>query len=213
MTRCGVGHPGAPERRGETYRTLDDQPGRLSAGEERFEASDSRTVDHLRNSQPNRVLAAVLFSDIAGSTARAVALGDHRWTELLDQHDEVARRCVERYEGRVIKRLGDGALAIFPRPSLAVEAACAIRRLLHPVDLRLRFGIHTGEVQLRQGDVAGVAVHVAQRVARLAPPGEILVSATVKDLVLGNGFAFRCGGRHSLPGIPGRWALFAVRQQ
>jgi class 3 adenylate cyclase len=158
----------------------------------------------------DRVLATVLVTDVVGSTAQASRLGDERWTTLLEHHDALARTAVECFEGQLVKTTGDGILAIFLRPSLAVAAAAAVRTLVTRLGLQIRAGVHTGEVQLRAGDIAGIAVHIAERVSRQAQPNEILVSAAVKDLVLGSPIEFGRGRRHTLRGIPGSWRLFAV---
>lgn len=159
---------------------------------------------------PDRVLATVLFTDIVGSTERAVSLGDRRWRELLDRHDDLARRRIGEYGGRLVKTTGDGVLATFDGPARAIRCATALRQGAGPLGLSIRAGIHTGEVELRHSDVGGVAVHIGARVAALADPGEILVSRTVKDLVVGSGLGFSDRGSHQLKGLPDEWQVYAV---
>ena len=158
----------------------------------------------------DRVLATVLFTDIVRSTERAAELGDQRWRELLDLHDEVVRRHLERHRGREIKNTCDGMMAAFDGPGRAVRAAEGIRDALCDLGLETRCGLHAGEVELRGDDLAGIAVVVAQRVSELAEPGEILVSSTVKDLVAGSGLNFEARGEQALKGVPGAWNIFAV---
>lgn len=160
--------------------------------------------------EADRVLATVLFTDIVESTGRAVALGDRDWRDLLDRHDETIRRQLERFRGRLVKGTGDGALATFDGPARAINCATAIRAALRPLGIEMRAGIHSGEVELRGDDVAGVAVHTAARVSALAEPGEIFVSRTVTDLVAGSGIQFVGRGEHELKGVPGPWAIFEV---
>jgi class 3 adenylate cyclase len=156
------------------------------------------------------VLATVLFTDIVDSTARASHVGDRAWTSILQQHDEIAAREIARYRGVVVKRTGDGLLATFDGPARCVRAAQAIRSGVHPLGLDVRAGVHTGEIHRSADDVGGIAVHIGARVVALAAPGEVLVSSTVKDLVMGSGIAFTDRGRHELKGIPGDWALWAA---
>jgi pimeloyl-ACP methyl ester carboxylesterase/class 3 adenylate cyclase len=161
--------------------------------------------------EPDRVLATVLFTDIVGSTERAAELGDRRWRELLDRHDEAIRRVLARFHGREIVTAGDGFLATFDGPGRAVRAAGAIREAVAELGLDVRAGLHTGEVELAGSDVRGIAVHIGARVAALAGAGEVLVSSTVKDLVAGSGIDFDDRGVHSLKGVPGEWHLYAAR--
>jgi class 3 adenylate cyclase len=158
----------------------------------------------------DRVLATVLFTDIVGSTEQAAKLGDRAWRELLDSHDRVVRRQLERFGGREVKTVGDGFIATFDGPGRAIHSACAIRDAVRALDLEVRAGLHTGEVEIRGDDVAGLAVHLAQRVSALAHPGEVLVSRTVTDLVVGSGIHFEDRGDHQLKGIPGNWTLYSV---
>jgi len=158
----------------------------------------------------HRPLAAVLFTDIVGSTERAALLGDRAWKERLDQHDEMAERQIRRFAGRLVKSTGDGTLATFDGPAGAIQCALAIRDALHQLGLEVRAGVHIGEIELRGDDVAGIAVHIAQRVSSLAGPGDVLVSRTIVDLVAGSDLAFEDRGEHQLRGVPGDWRLFAV---
>jgi class 3 adenylate cyclase/esterase/lipase len=158
----------------------------------------------------DRVLATILFTDIVGSTERAAQLGDRRWKELLDEHHRIVRRELERHRGREIDIAGDGFLMTFDGPARAIRCALAIRDALRSVEIEIRAGLHTGEVELRGDDIAGIAVHTGARVAAQAGAGEILVSRTVVDLVAGSGVAFENRGVHELKGVPGEWALFSV---
>jgi class 3 adenylate cyclase len=161
-------------------------------------------------SELDRVLATVLFTDIVGSTRRAAELGDQRWRSLLAAHDRAVRAEVDRHRGREIKNTGDGFLAIFDGPARAVRAAAAIRDALRPLGLEVRSGLHTGEIALVDDDVTGIAVHIGARISGLAGAGEILVSSTVKDLVVGSGIAFEQRGAHALKGVPDEWRVFAA---
>jgi len=163
-----------------------------------------------RVAEPTRVLAAVLFTDIVGSTQRAGELGDRRWRELLNVHDELTARLVEEFGGRLVKTTGDGILATFEGPGRAIHCAVALREELAGIGVQLRAGLHTGEVELRDDDVGGIAVHVAARVMAAADPGEILVSRTVRDLVAGSDVTLADRGMHMLKGIEGDWQLLAV---
>jgi class 3 adenylate cyclase len=163
-----------------------------------------------RTAPPDRVLATVLFTDIVASTRRAAELGDRRWRELLQVHDDLADRLVEGWGGRLVKTTGDGILATFDGPGRAIGCAAALRDQLGGVDVQVRAGLHTGEVELRQGDVGGIAVHIAARVMAAAGPGEIVVSRTVRDLVVGSEVALQDRGVRRLKGVEGDWQLFAV---
>ena len=158
----------------------------------------------------DRVLATVLFTDIVGSTERATKLGDRAWRDLLDAHDGVVRRQLERFRGREVNTAGDGFLATFDGPGRAILCACAIRDAVRALGIEVRAGLHTGEIELRGGDVAGVAVHIGARVAAMAGPGEVLVSGAVPPLVAGSGIAFEDRGERELKGVPGTWRLYAV---
>jgi class 3 adenylate cyclase len=156
----------------------------------------------------DRVLATVLFTDIVGSTERAAELGDKKWRDLLDRHDQMVRRQIERFRGREVNTMGDGFVATFDGPGRAIACACAIRDAVHALGVEVRVGLHTGEIEVRGDDVAGMAVHIGARVASCAGPGEVLVSATVKDLVVGSGIEFVERGEHELKGVPGTWRLY-----
>jgi class 3 adenylate cyclase len=163
-----------------------------------------------RTAEPTRVLATVLFTDIVASTERASRLGDRRWRELLNTHDELARRLVEEFGGRLVKTTGDGLLATFDGPGRGIRCAAALRDELGGIGVQIRVGLHTGEVELRDGDVGGIAVHIAARVMAAAGPGEILTSRTVRDLTVGSDIVLDDRGIQSLRGVEGTWQLFAV---
>jgi class 3 adenylate cyclase len=158
-----------------------------------------------------RALATILFTDIVGSTERAAEMGDHAWREVLDKHDAAAAERVAQWGGRLVKTTGDGLLATFDGPSAAIEAARVIRDTVASFDVEIRAGVHTGEVELRAGDVGGIGVHIGARIAALAKPGEILVSRTVKDLVTGSGITLQDRGTHTLRGVPDEWQVYAVQ--
>jgi class 3 adenylate cyclase len=158
---------------------------------------------------PDRVLASVLFTDIVDSTRQAVALGDTDWRRLLDQHDAMAERQIERHGGRLVKTTGDGVVATFDGPARSVRCARAMSDGAQA--LGIRAGVHTGEVELRGDDIAGIGVNIAARIEALAGPGEVLVSRTVTDLVAGSGLEFEGRGDHELKGVPGRWQVYAAR--
>jgi class 3 adenylate cyclase len=162
-------------------------------------------------SESDRALAAILFTDLVRSTERLSALGDRAWRNLLDSHDVIARTVLEQHSGRLIKTTGDGILATFDGPGRAIRCAIALRDALRPLGLEIRAGLHTGEVEIRGTDIAGIAVHIATRVLEAAGPGELLVSAAVPMLVAGAGFEFDDRGIHELKGIDGTWQLLAVR--
>ena len=159
---------------------------------------------------PDRVLATVLFTDIVGSTERAAELGDSRWRRLLDEHHALVRRELERYRGREVDTAGDGFLATFDGPARAIRCATALRHVLGALGIELRAGVHTGEVELANGAVRGIAVHTGARVASAAGAGEVLVTQTVKDLVAGSGIAFEDRGVRELKGVPGEWRIYSV---
>jgi class 3 adenylate cyclase len=159
---------------------------------------------------PDRLLATLLFTDIVDSTRRASELGDRRWRELIEGHDSLTRRQLERFRGREVKTLGDGFLATFDGPARAVECACAIREGVRPLGIEVRAGVHTGECEFTANDVAGMAVNIGARVGAIAGAGEVVVSSTVKDLTVGADLAFSDRGEHELKGIPGTWRLYSV---
>ncbi len=160
---------------------------------------------------PDRALMTVLFTDIVGSTEQAALLGDARWREVLVSHERMLRREVEGVGGRLVKLIGDGSLSTFDGPARAIRCAeriCAAAA--EELDLRVRAGIHTGECEVIDDDIAGMAVHIAARVSAQAGPGEVLVSRTVRDLVTGSGIALQSRGQRDLKGVEGSWELFAV---
>ena len=160
----------------------------------------------------DRVLATVLFTDVVGSTDRAAKLGDSGWRDLLQRHDALVREQVERYRGVFVKSLGDGILATFDGPSRAISAAIAIRDGVRQLGLDVRAGLHTGECELlADDDIGGLAVHIGARLGSLAAPGEVLVSSTVRDLIVGSDQILADRGEHQLKGIPGPWRVFAVQ--
>ena len=167
----------------------------------------------LREERPqstDRSLATVLFTDIDASTEQLAAVGDSVWRSILDEHDKTVDRMVAEHRGRIVKKMGDGILATFDGPARAVRCAAAIRGAVAENGRSVRSGLHTGEIELRDDDVVGIAVHIASRVAGLASPGEIFVSRTVVDLTGGSGIAFESRGDHQLKGVPGEWPIFAV---
>jgi pimeloyl-ACP methyl ester carboxylesterase len=162
--------------------------------------------------EPDRILATVLFTDIVGSTERAVSLGDRRWRELVGEHDSLVRRQLERFQGREVDTAGDGFLATFDGPARAIRCADSVRTAVRGLGLEVRAGLHTGECEIAGDSVRGIAVHTGARVAALAGGGEVLVSSTVKDLVAGSGIEFEDRGIRELKGVPGEWRLYAVRR-
>jgi len=161
-------------------------------------------------SEPDRALATVLFTDIVGSTAKAAELGDKRWRELLEEHHALIRRQLLLFRGREMDTAGDGFFASFDGPARAIRCARAITEAVHELGLEVRVGLHTGECELVEGKVGGIAVHIGARVAKEAQPGEVLVSSTVKDLVAGSGLQFEERATTELKGVPGEWRLYAV---
>jgi class 3 adenylate cyclase len=161
----------------------------------------------------DRVLATVLFTDIVGSTEKAVALGDSRWHQLIESHHQAVRREIDHFRGREIDTAGDGFFAAFDGPARGIRCACAISEAVHPLGIEVRAGLHTGECEVMGDKYGGIAVHIGARVAAQAQPGEVLVSSTVKDLVAGSGLAFDDRGVRNLKGVPGDWHLFAVSRQ
>jgi class 3 adenylate cyclase len=159
----------------------------------------------------DRVLATVLFTDVVDSTPLAAQMGDRRWRELLATHDALVRAELDRFRGREIKLTGDGVLATFDGPARAVRCACAIRDAIHALGVEVRAGVHIGEIEMRGDDIAGIAVHVGQRVASRAAAGEVLVSRTVADLIAGSDIELLDQGEHELKGVSGTWRLFSVR--
>jgi class 3 adenylate cyclase/esterase/lipase len=161
-------------------------------------------------SEPDRVLATVMFTDIVHSTQTAADLGDHRWRDVLDNHERLVRAEFARFRGNEVNTTGDGFVATFDGPARAIRCGVAITQVLKPLGIEARVGVHSGEVELRGKDVAGIGVHIASRVGSLAGASEVLVSETVKGLVAGSGITFAERGEHELKGVPDRWRLFAV---
>jgi class 3 adenylate cyclase len=195
-----------------TYRELDGDDHEFFAGD--ADALVDEIEEFLTGVRPpvktNRVLATVLFTDIVGSSERASELGDDRWRTLLNAHDAVVRSQLEHFRGREVNTTGDGFVATFDGPARAVRCAVDVAAALCPLGVEIRAGLHTGEVELRDRDIGGIAVHTAARVQALAAPGEVLVSRTVVDLVAGSGIQFADRGEHELKGVPGTWRLFSV---
>jgi len=160
----------------------------------------------------DRILTTVMFTDIVGSTERAAALGDARWRELVGRHDELMRAELERQRGREVKTMGDGVLATFDGPARGIRCARAIADQVRSLDIELRAGLHTGECELIGDDIGGMAVNIGARIGALADADEVIVSSTVKDLVVGSGISFSDRGARALKGVPGEWRLFAVDQ-
>ena len=158
----------------------------------------------------DRILTTVMFTDIVSSTERAARLGDHPWRQLLDAHDAAFRRALQDHRGREIKTTGDGFMACFDGPGRAIRCAQAVTAAAADLGLQIRAGLHTGECEVRGDDIGGLAVHIAARIGTLAGPGEVLVSSTVKDLVIGSGITMRDHGEASLRGVPGSWRVFLV---
>jgi class 3 adenylate cyclase len=159
--------------------------------------------------ESDRPLAAILFTDFVGSTQQLAAVGDHAWRNLMDSHDVIARTVVEQHGGRLIRTTGDGILATFDGPGRAIRCATALRDALRPLGVEIRAGLHTGEIEIRSSDIAGIAVHIAARVLEAAAPGQLW--AAVPMLVAGAGFEFDDRGQHELKGIDGTWQLLAIR--
>jgi class 3 adenylate cyclase/pimeloyl-ACP methyl ester carboxylesterase len=158
----------------------------------------------------DRVLATVLFTDIVDSTRRAAQIGDRDWHALLDAHDAVVRVQLNRFRGREVNTSGDGFLAMFDGPQRAIRCAMAIRDAVQALGIEVRAGLHTGECEIRGDDIGGIGVHIGARVSALAGPNDVLVSSTLRDLVIGSGLEFEARGAHELKGVPGEWHLFSV---
>lgn len=184
-----------------------------------FHAGDFEpTLEHVEEfltgrhdvARQDRFLATVLFTDIVGSTARAAAMGDQRWLDLLSEHNRIVRTQLGRFRGREIKMTGDGCVATFDGPARAIACAAALKEQLPSIGLDVRAGIHTGEVEMRSGELGGIGVHIAARVMAHAEHGGVLVSSTVKDLVVGSGIRFKACGAVELKGVPGDWPLYEL---
>jgi class 3 adenylate cyclase len=165
---------------------------------------------HQADVADDRVLATVLFTDIVDSTRRAAEMGDRDWHALLDAHDAVVRSQLARFRGREVNTSGDGFLAMFDGPQRAIRCAMAIRDAVRTLGIEVRAGLHTGECEIRGDDIGGIAVHIGARVSALAGANDVLVSSTLRDLVIGSGLGFEDRGAHQLKGVPGEWRLFAV---
>jgi class 3 adenylate cyclase len=165
---------------------------------------------HQADVPDDRVLATVLFTDIVDSTRRAAEMGDRDWHALLDAHDAIVRSQLARFRGREVNTSGDGFLAMFDGPQRAIRCAMAIRDAVHALGVEVRAGLHTGECEVRGDDIGGIAVHIGARVSALAGASDVLVSSTLRDLVIGSGLEFEERGAHELKGVPGEWHLFAV---
>jgi pimeloyl-ACP methyl ester carboxylesterase len=163
-----------------------------------------------RAPEADRILATILLTDMVGSTDRAARLGDHRWRAVLDTHDEIVRRELQQFRGRLHRATGDGVLATFDGPARGVRCAQSLRDRLREEGIDIRSGLHAGEIELRGDEIGGIAVHIAARIGARAESGEILCSSTVKELVTGSDLAFVDRGRHELKGVPQEWQIYAV---
>ena len=181
---------------------------------EPWRESFQEIAEFLTGQQPDvaddRVLATVLFTDIVDSTRRAAEMGDRDWHALLDAHDAIVRAQLTRFRGREVNTSGDGFLAMFDGPQRAIRCAMSIRDAVRTLGIQVRAGLHTGECEVRGEDIGGIAVHIGARVSALAGPNDVLVSSTLRDLVIGSGLEFEERGAHQLKGVPGEWHLFAV---
>jgi pimeloyl-ACP methyl ester carboxylesterase len=192
---------------------FDEASGDLIAGEIQRFLGEVRSAGSWEEGEPDRVLATVLFTDIVGSTAKAAELGDRGWRELLARHHALIRRELVRFRGAELDTAGDGFFARFDGPARAIRCASAITESVRELGLEIRAGLHTGECEVMDGKVGGIAVHIGARVAKEARPGEVLVSSTVKDLVAGSGILFRDRGKATLKGVPEEWRLYAVERE
>jgi class 3 adenylate cyclase len=175
-----------------------------------FQQISEFLTGHQAEMADDRVLATVLFTDIVNSTRCAAEIGDRDWHALLDAHDAVVRAQLARFRGREVNTSGDGFLATFDGPQRAIRCAMAIRDAVQSLGIMVRAGLHTGECEIRGDDIGGIAVHIGARVSALAGPNDVLVSSTLRDLVIGSGLEFEQRGVHELKGVPGEWHLFAV---
>src|SRR5690242_12046096 len=175
-----------------------------------FQAIAEFLTGHQAEVADDRVLATVLFTDIVDSTRRAAEMGDRDWHALLDAHDAIVRSQLSHFRGREVNRTGDGFLAMFDGPQRAIRCAMAIRDAVQTLGIQVRAGLHTGECEVRGDDIGGIGVHIGARVSALAGPNDVLVSSTLRDLVIGSGIEFDDRGTHDLKGVPGEWRLFAV---
>ena len=184
----------------------------LAGVEESVDAVERFITGAVRSVRSDSVLATVLFTDICGSTERAASVGDREWRNVLDRHDEEARAVLARHGGMEVKTTGDGILATFDSPARAVRCASDMVEAAEATGLSIRAGVHTGEVERRGDDIAGIAVHIGARVASLAEGGDVLVSASVPPLVVGSGLEFEDRGDHELKGVPGTWRIFRLME-
>jgi pimeloyl-ACP methyl ester carboxylesterase len=191
----------------------------LEGGDNMFSIGDSEALlgeieefltGERHRAEPDRMLATVLFTDICNSTEHAARMGDRGWRYMLERHDALFRRALDRHRGREIKHTGDGFLATFDGPARAIRCAADHAESVASIGLEVRAGLHTGELEVMDGDLGGLAVHIAARVMDRAGPCEVMVSSTVKDLVVGSGISFQERGEHALKGVPGEWRLFSV---
>ena len=187
------------------YTWLDDRAHELA-----MRATEGLAGRIRKPEEPTRILATVLFTDMAGSTERAAALGDRGWRDLIERYHALVRAQLARCDGTEVDEAGDGILATFDGPVRAIRCACELRQVVAQLGVEVRSGIHTGETELAGGKPRGLAVHIGARVASLARPGEVVVSRTVKDLVAGSGISFDDRGEHELKGVPGTWSIYAV---
>jgi class 3 adenylate cyclase len=197
---------------GARYLELEGSDNMFSLGDS--EALLGEIEEHLTGvrhvHEPDRMLATVLFTDICDSTRQAAEMGDSGWRSLLERHDALFRHALDRHRGREVKRTGDGFLATFDGPARAIRCAASVAEAMGSLGIQVRAGLHTGELEVMDGDLGGLAVHIAARVLDRASPSEVLVSGTVKDLVVGSGIGFEDRGEHELRGVPGEWRLYAV---
>jgi class 3 adenylate cyclase/alpha-beta hydrolase superfamily lysophospholipase len=212
LTDIGQGRYLAGNIRGARMRELagEDHAWTVGGGDAVVDEIEEFLTGSRHDPEPDRILATVLFTDIAGSTERAAALGDRRWRELLEQHHSMVRRKLTEFRGREIDTAGDGFLMSFDGPARGVRCANAVIDDARGLGLEVRAGLHTGECELMGEKLSGLAVHIGARVAANASPGEVLVSSTVKDLVAGSGLRFADRGTRILKGVPGEWRIFAL---
>lgn len=204
----GLGLVGSIARNKES----DEEKKQRQARERELQRAEKAEPPAVGSAAATRVLATVLYTDVVESTRRLAEMGDSRWSEVLSEYEEVVKRATERADGRLVKVLGDGALARFAAPADALRCAVAISEASERLGFEVRAGVHAGEVEIRGDDVAGIAVHIAQRVCGEATPGEVWVTRTVVDLVAGSGVKFDDRGEHELRGVPASWQLAAVVQ-
>jgi class 3 adenylate cyclase len=191
-----------------TYEPGDELPSSRYVEEFRWTQEQVRSLHAAQDT--DRVLATVLFTDIVGSTERAATMGDHAWRQLLDRHDEMARSEVGRWHGEFVKSTGDGILATFDTPTRALRCAFGLREALGDLELEIRAAIHTGEIEMRDGDIGGIGIHIASRALQEATGHAVVVTRTVRDLATGTDLSFAPLGSVGLRGVPGQWELFEV---